>query len=188
MSWTEVVELEQVKPGIVPLPDLRLRFRDAPSADWEVAEWQGILKDVRELPGPELPPAPPTKAGLPRWIPAVAMAGLAEFCDVYCDRGAFTIAQSRRILNAGRACGLVSRIHAEQLANTGAYVFPRSVLELEIRLSPRGEYEITDYVSQLAACEPFHVVRSTFWFPIGTEDAWKQAQEQELDRVLTARR
>jgi imidazolonepropionase len=55
-----------------------------------------------------------------RWIPAVAMAGLAEFCDVYCDRGAFTIAQSRRILNAGRACGLVSRIHAEQLANTGA--------------------------------------------------------------------
>ncbi|MGA7626372.1 MAG: imidazolonepropionase [Candidatus Acidiferrales bacterium] len=55
-----------------------------------------------------------------RWIPAVAMAGLAEFCDVYCDRGAFTVAQSRRILNAGRACGLVSRIHAEQLANTGA--------------------------------------------------------------------
>jgi imidazolonepropionase len=55
-----------------------------------------------------------------RWIPAVAMAGLAEFCDVFCDRGAFTVAQSRRILNAGRACGLVSRIHAEQLANTGA--------------------------------------------------------------------
>ncbi|MGA8554488.1 MAG: imidazolonepropionase [Candidatus Acidiferrales bacterium] len=55
-----------------------------------------------------------------RWIPAVAMAGLAEFCDDYCDRGAFTVAQSRRILNAGRACGLVSRIHAEQLANTGA--------------------------------------------------------------------
>jgi imidazolonepropionase len=55
-----------------------------------------------------------------RWIPAVAMAGLAEFCDVFCDRGAFTVAQSRRILNAGRACGLVPRIHAEQLANTGA--------------------------------------------------------------------
>jgi imidazolonepropionase len=55
-----------------------------------------------------------------RWIPAVAMAGLAEFCDVYCDHGAFSVAQSRRILNAGRARGLVSRIHAEQLANTGA--------------------------------------------------------------------
>ena len=54
------------------------------------------------------------------WIPAVAMAGLAEFCDVFCDRGAFTLAQARRILAAGRACGLVPRIHAEQLSHTGA--------------------------------------------------------------------
>jgi imidazolonepropionase len=54
-----------------------------------------------------------------RWIPTVATAGLAEFCDVFCDRGAFTLAQSRRILTAGRACGLVPRIHAEQLARTG---------------------------------------------------------------------
>ena len=54
------------------------------------------------------------------WIPTVATAGLAEFCDVFCDRGAFTVEQSRRILSAGRACGLVPRIHAEQLAHTGA--------------------------------------------------------------------
>ena len=55
-----------------------------------------------------------------RWIPTVAITGLAEFCDVFCDRGAFTVEQSRRILMAGRAGGLVPRIHAEQLANTGA--------------------------------------------------------------------
>lgn len=55
-----------------------------------------------------------------KWIPAVATAGLAEFCDVFCDRGAFTLAQARRILAAGRACGLVPRIHAEQLRHTGA--------------------------------------------------------------------
>jgi imidazolonepropionase len=55
-----------------------------------------------------------------RWIPTVATAGLAEFCDVYCDKGAFTVAQSRTILAAGRACGLVPRIHAEQLERTGA--------------------------------------------------------------------
>jgi len=55
-----------------------------------------------------------------RWIPTVATAGLAKFCDVFCDRGAFTVAQARRILAAGRACGLVPRIHAEQLARTGA--------------------------------------------------------------------
>jgi len=55
-----------------------------------------------------------------RWVPTVATAGLAEFCDVFCDRGAFTVDQSRRILSSGRACGLVPRIHAEQLTHTGA--------------------------------------------------------------------
>jgi imidazolonepropionase len=63
-----------------------------------------------------------------RWIPTVATAGLAEFCDVYCDRGAFAVAQARRILMAGRACGLVPRIHAEQLAHTGA---ARLAIELQ---------------------------------------------------------
>ena len=63
-----------------------------------------------------------------RWIPTVATAGLAEFCDVYCDRGAFTVAQARKILSAGRACGLVPRIHAEQLAHTGA---ARLAIELQ---------------------------------------------------------
>jgi imidazolonepropionase len=52
-------------------------------------------------------------------IPRVALSGLAEFCDVFCDRGAFTVAQARRLLTAGRACGLVPRLHAEQLSRTG---------------------------------------------------------------------
>jgi bifunctional UDP-N-acetylglucosamine pyrophosphorylase/glucosamine-1-phosphate N-acetyltransferase len=73
-----------------------------------------------------------------------------------------------------------------QLANTGAYVFPRDVFELEISRSQRGEYEITDYVTQLAARRPFHIVRSTFWFPIGDEDAWNAAQKMDLRSVLTA--
>ena len=75
-----------------------------------------------------------------------------------------------------------------QLANTGAYVFPRSVFDIEITRSPRGEYEITDYVSKLAAKQAFHVVRSTFWFPIGNEDAWNAAQKMDLTTVLSARR
>jgi imidazolonepropionase len=61
-------------------------------------------------------------------IPRVALAGLAEFCDVYCDRGAFTVAQARRVLTAGRAFGLVPRLHAEQLARTGA---TRLAIELD---------------------------------------------------------
>jgi bifunctional UDP-N-acetylglucosamine pyrophosphorylase/glucosamine-1-phosphate N-acetyltransferase len=74
-----------------------------------------------------------------------------------------------------------------QLANTGAYAFPREVFQIEIGLSKRGEYEITDYVSQLAARQPFQVVRSTFWYPIGDEPAWNAAQTMDLAQVLKAR-
>jgi len=54
-----------------------------------------------------------------RMIPTIASRGLAEFCDVFCDHGAFTPAQARLILTAARVCGLEPRLHAEQLARTG---------------------------------------------------------------------
>jgi imidazolonepropionase len=53
-------------------------------------------------------------------IPEVAENGLAEFCDVFCERGAFSVADSRQVLAAGKARGLVARVHAEQLSHTGA--------------------------------------------------------------------
>ena len=46
-------------------------------------------------------------------------APLARWCDVFCDEGAFTVEQSRRVLTAGRAAGLGLRIHADELARTG---------------------------------------------------------------------
>ncbi len=52
------------------------------------------------------------------WCSAAARAG-AEFCDVFCDEGAFTVAAARRLLLAGRAAGLRLRIHADELARTG---------------------------------------------------------------------
>jgi imidazolonepropionase len=53
-------------------------------------------------------------------LPQVVKEGLAEFCDAFCDRGAFTRAQAKRILLAGQRHGLVPRLHAEQLSRTGA--------------------------------------------------------------------
>jgi imidazolonepropionase len=53
-------------------------------------------------------------------IPEIAEDGLAEFCDVFCERGAFTREQSKRILQSGREFGLAPRLHAEQLTRTGA--------------------------------------------------------------------
>ena len=53
-------------------------------------------------------------------LPEVAAQKLAEFCDVFCDRGAFTREQSEYILQEGQSHGLVPRLHAEQLSHTGA--------------------------------------------------------------------
>ena len=52
-------------------------------------------------------------------IPAVAREGLAEWCDVFCETGVFTPAESIRILEAGQSVGLRSRIHADELGPSG---------------------------------------------------------------------
>jgi imidazolonepropionase len=52
-------------------------------------------------------------------LPAARRHG-ARWCDVFCDEGAFTVDEARRVLTAARAAGLGLRIHAEQLARTGA--------------------------------------------------------------------
>jgi imidazolonepropionase len=53
-------------------------------------------------------------------LPEIGENRLAEFCDVFCDRGAFSVEQSKRVLQAGRQWGLAPRMHAEQLSRTGA--------------------------------------------------------------------
>jgi len=45
---------------------------------------------------------------------------LARFCDVFCDRGAFDVAQSRRVLERARAHGMPVKLHADELAQIGA--------------------------------------------------------------------
>ncbi len=52
-------------------------------------------------------------------IPAVAGRGLATFCDVFCEQGVFSVAESRRVLSAARARGMKLRVHADELADTG---------------------------------------------------------------------
>jgi imidazolonepropionase len=52
-------------------------------------------------------------------IPQVAAAGLAEFCDVFCERGVFSVEESARVLASARRHGLKLRVHADELADTG---------------------------------------------------------------------
>lgn len=64
-------------------------------------------------------------------IPAVAETGLAEFGDVFCEEGVFTVEESRRILLASRDHGMKLRVHADELVWTGG-------AELAAELSARS--------------------------------------------------
>jgi imidazolonepropionase len=52
-------------------------------------------------------------------LPAVAEAKLARFCDAFVEESAFTLDEGRRILSAGRALGMIPRLHADQLTSGG---------------------------------------------------------------------
>jgi NDP-sugar pyrophosphorylase family protein len=69
-------------------------------------------------------------------------------------------------------------------ANTGAYSFPREVFQIELQLSARGEYEITDYITALAQRRSVHVVEARFWLPIGNVAVWRKAEQLDLESTI----
>ncbi len=52
-------------------------------------------------------------------LPEVARQGIARFCDIFCEKGVFTVPQSERLLSAARELGLGVKLHADELADTG---------------------------------------------------------------------
>jgi imidazolonepropionase len=72
-------------------------------------------------------------------LPRIATEKLAEFCDVFCERGYFDVKQSRRILTAARELGLRLRIHADQLTSSGG-----AKLAAELEATTADHLEKTD--------------------------------------------
>lgn len=76
------------------------------------------------------------------WIPEIAQEGLAQFCDVFCEKGVFTAAESRRILEAGNRAGLRAKIHADEIEAIGGSELTETVgaisAEHLIRVQPEG--------------------------------------------------
>ena len=54
-----------------------------------------------------------------RWLPEIVKRKLAEYCDVFCEKGYFNLDQTRRILQTGLGLGMKLRIHADWLAHSG---------------------------------------------------------------------
>ena len=89
---------------------------------------------------------PPESASTDAYLDAVigdmlpAVSGEADFCDVFCDRGFFSLAQAEAILVAARGRAMGVKVHADQLARTGA-------AELGVRLGATS----VDHLEQLDA-------------------------------------
>jgi imidazolonepropionase len=79
-------------------------------------------------------------------IPLVAREGLARFCDVFCESGAFDVDESRRILQAARAYGMGMRVHADQLSLSGG---SRLAAELGATTADHLEYATRSEISML---------------------------------------
>jgi imidazolonepropionase len=75
-------------------------------------------------------------------VPAVAAQGLARFCDVFCEHGVFTVEESRRVLRAGAAHGLLPRLHADEFVDSGGAALAAELGALSadhlIAVSPAG--------------------------------------------------
>lgn len=99
-------------------------------------------------------------------IPAVAEQKLARFCDVFCEKGVFTIEESRRILRAARDNGLVPKLHADEL-----YPFGGAELAAEIRaVSADHLVNISDRgIRELAAMRVVPVLLPGTTFFLGKE-------------------
>ena len=52
-------------------------------------------------------------------LPAVKEQGIAQFCDIFIEKGAFTPAHGEKVLGAAKDLGLLIKVHAEQLSHSG---------------------------------------------------------------------
>ncbi len=83
-------------------------------------------------------------------LPAVAAEQLAEYCDIFCERGYFDVETARRILSEAQRHGLRLRMHVDQLTNSGG---ARLAAELGAATADHLEQTEDDGIAALRACE-----------------------------------
>jgi imidazolonepropionase len=105
LSWESELKLLSV------IPRLRKRFPDLTLT----STFLGAHDFPRDRPREEYLAELET-----RMIPEVARRGLADSCDVFVDQGYYTREEGRRLLARARELGLKTKVHADELADTGA--------------------------------------------------------------------
>ncbi len=87
------------------------------------------------------------------------------FCDVFCEAGVFDVAQSRRVLEAGLAHGMIPKLHADEFENLGGVT-----LAVELGAASVDHLDVTlpDEVARLAASNTVGVVIPAVNFNLGS--------------------
>ncbi|MCC6575115.1 MAG: imidazolonepropionase [Planctomycetes bacterium] len=78
-------------------------------------------------------------------LPEAARSGMAKRADVFCERGAFTVEETRRVGNAAKAVGLEMTIHADQMSASGG-----AMIAAELKARSADHLEYTDLMGMKA--------------------------------------
>jgi imidazolonepropionase len=115
-------------------------------------------------------------------IPEVARRGLARYCDVFCEQGVFSVAESRRILVTAREAGMGLRLHADELADSGGAAL---AAELGARSADHLVHVSADSRRRLAAagCAATLLPAAAFYLKLGR---YAPARELIADGVTLA--
>ena len=97
-------------------------------------------------------------------IPEVAERHFARFCDVYCEEGYFTLAETEQILRAGLDSGLLPKIHLDQYSHTGAAAFAAEIGCLSV---DHLNYTTADEIATLAKAGVVGVPLPALDFAVG---------------------
>ena len=73
-------------------------------------------------------------------LPKVAEQGIAKWCDVFCEDGAFSVDESREILDAGKSLGFKLKIHADEFGCRTDVLEALSELEFTVMRYPGGNF------------------------------------------------
>jgi imidazolonepropionase len=107
-------------------------------------------------------------------IPAVAEEDLADYCDVFCDRGAFTVSEAERVLMTGKGHDMTPRIHAEQLSDSGGAMM---AAELGASSADHLEHVSKDALKAMANSDVTAVVLPAVNVFLGTTDQLAPARQ-----------
>jgi imidazolonepropionase len=124
-------------------------------------EFKGRTDDYIDLVVEEMIPAAAA------WYAASPFArnGTPFFCDVFCEAGVFDVAQSRRVLEAGRAHGMALKVHADEFENLGGVT-----LAVTLGATSVDHLDVTpeDEMDRLAASDTVGVVIPAVNFNLGS--------------------